>query len=345
MPEISLSDAAFDELDERGIAAYREAVHAGRYAPEHIAQSLGIPLEDADAIGQRLVHLCLLRPMPGAPDVLVPVSPDAAAANLVGPAEEQIRELQHSVSRTRDGLLSLLPAYFESRRQRNPMESFDIISDYLVVEALLKDCGDRCRTEVLTVQPGGPRPNHLLESARSITGERLARGIRVQHIYQHTVRGDLANTAYIRDVTALGAEVRTTDQLIDRMIIYDREIVFLPEQGVEGRPPGAIVVREPTLVAFLCKLYDHLWLQATPFEPDAEEHTDISDDVKWAIVKLMAQGYKDEMVARRLGMSVRTCRRHISEIMEELDATSRFQAGVNAVLSGLFPGSAPAPPT
>lgn len=158
MPDISLSDAAFDELDEKGVSAYREAVHAGRYAPDHIAQAIGIPLREAETIGQRLVHLCLLRPMPGAPDVLVPVSPDAAAANLVGPAEEQIRELQQSVSRTRDGLLALLPAYFESRRRRNPMESFDIISDYLVVEALLKDCGDRCRTEVLTVQPGGPAP-------------------------------------------------------------------------------------------------------------------------------------------------------------------------------------------
>lgn len=36
---------------------------------------------------------------------------------------------------------------------------------------------------------------------------------------------------------------------------------------------------------------------------------------------------KDEMIARRLGMSLRTCRKHIAESMETLGASSRFQAG------------------
>ncbi len=62
----------------------------------------------------------------------------------------------------------------------------------------------------------------------------------------------------------------------------------------------------------------------------------MTDDLKRSIVRLMAEGYKDEIVARRLGMSVRTCRRHIAEIMEELEATSRFQAGANAALSKLL---------
>lgn len=52
----------------------------------------------------------------------------------------------------------------------------------------------------------------------------------------------------------------------------------------------------------------------------------------------MTKGYKDEMVARRLGMSVRTCRRHIAEITEQLEATSRFQAGYNAARQELLPG-------
>ncbi|GLW03637.1 hypothetical protein Slala05_72670 [Streptomyces lavendulae subsp. lavendulae] len=36
---------------------------------------------------ETLTTLRLLRPVPGRPDALVPVSPDAAAADLVGPAE------------------------------------------------------------------------------------------------------------------------------------------------------------------------------------------------------------------------------------------------------------------
>lgn len=336
MPEKARSIPGPYELNERDISSYREAVHAGRYVLEDIAAATQLTLEEVTRAGHNLRLLRLLRPMPGEPDVLAPVSPDAAVVDLVGPSEQQIRELQQSVSEARSSLLALLPAYFESRKRRNSVEAFDLIRDISVLESMLEDCGTRCRNEILTVQPGGPRPHNLLEDARRRTLERLGRGLQVKHIYQHTVRGDLTTTAYIRDVTAAGAEVRTTDQVIDRMVIYDREIVFLPEQGVVDREPGAIVVREPTLVAFLCRLYDHLWAKATTYEPDADDTTDVSDDVKRAIIKLMSEGHKDELVARRMGMSVRTCRRHFSKIMDELGSTSRFQAGVICALSGIL---------
>ena len=54
------------------------------------------------------------------------------------------------------------------------------------------------------------------------------------------------------------------------------------------------------------------------------------------IAKLMAQGFTDEAVARKLGMSVRTCRRHIAALMGSIDAVSRFQAGVRAANTTLI---------
>ncbi len=50
---------------------------------------------------------------------------------------------------------------------------------------------------------------------------------------------------------------------------------------------------------------------------------------------MLAEGAKDEVIARRLGVSLRTCRRHIAEILETLQADSRFQAGVLAERAGL----------
>ncbi|MEU9130595.1 helix-turn-helix transcriptional regulator, partial [Kitasatospora sp. NPDC048540] len=52
------------------------------------------------------------------------------------------------------------------------------------------------------------------------------------------------------------------------------------------------------------------------------------------IMELLAAGLKDESIARRLGMSLRTTRRHIADIMEELDAASRFQAGYRFAVQG-----------
>ncbi|MFD7033102.1 hypothetical protein ACFWAR_34270 [Streptomyces sp. NPDC059917] len=336
MSESALSATGFAKLDDVDAKAYRNAVLLGRFVREEMAAALGVTIEKAASVEQRLASLNLLRPMPGEPNLLVPVSPDAAAADLVGPTENHIRDLQQSVTDVRTRMRSLLPAYFESRQQRNQAEAFDVISDVDVLQAMLDEWGDKCRTEVLSAQPGGSRPPNLLATARPKILERLHRGVRIRHLYQHTVRGDLATTAYIQAVTEGGAEVRTTDELIDRVVIYDREVAFLPEQHVVGRQPGAVVVREPTLVAFLCKVYEHLWAGATKFTPGSADSAEITDDVKRSIIRLMAQGYKDELVARRLGMSVRTCRRYISQVMLDVDATSRFQAGVNIVLSGLL---------
>ena len=41
------------------------------------------------------------------------------------------------------------------------------------------------------------------------------------------------------------------------------------------------------------------------------------------------EGLKDEAVAKKLGVSVRTVRRKIYELQQRLGADSRFQAGVS----------------
>ncbi|MFD0279535.1 hypothetical protein ACFVHB_37375, partial [Kitasatospora sp. NPDC127111] len=332
----------FAELDDLSASAYGHAVELGRFDRHAIATVLKLEEAEVNRIEQVLRLMHLLQPRPGDPNVLVPVSPDVAAADLVGPAEHQIRDLMQAVTDVRGKLLSLTPLYFEGRRLRNRFEAFDVVTDVDAIQNMLDHLGQTCRKEVLTVQPGGARPSTLLPAARKSAEGMLERGVRIQTIYQHTARSDLATKAYVRDVTALGAEIRTADQVIDRLLIYDRETAFLPVRtGDAEESTGAAIVREPTLVAFLCAVFGHLWDSATPFVYDTPKATPTTDDLKQSIIRLMARGYKDEMVARRLGMSVRTCRRHISEITEELEATSRFQAGYNVAMAGLLGKGAP----
>lgn len=330
------SSPEFAELDDVSAAAYGAAVEYGRFDRADIAERLSLTIPEVDRVEHVLRHLHLLHPMPGDPDVLVPVGPDVAVADLVGSTEHQIRDLQQAVTDVRSKLLSLMPRYFEGRRMRNRLEAFDVISDKDTIQSMINHLTQQCRKELLTVQPGGARPSPSLASARQRALNTLDRGVRIRTIYQHTARSDLATRAYVRDISAEGAEVRTADELIDRMIIYDRETVFLPERKAASKTPGAAIVREPTLVAFLCAVFEHLWDGATPFSPESQSTSSGTDDLRASIIRLMAKGYKDEMVARRLGMSVRTCRRHISEITEQLEATSRFQAGFNVARSGVL---------
>lgn len=52
------------------------------------------------------------------------------------------------------------------------------------------------------------------------------------------------------------------------------------------------------------------------------------------MTRLLAAGSTDEVVARSLGFSVRTARRIIADLMGRLQASSRFQAGAQAVAQG-----------
>lgn len=45
------------------------------------------------------------------------------------------------------------------------------------------------------------------------------------------------------------------------------------------------------------------------------------------VVRLMAAGFQDGEIAKKLGLSVRTVRRRIADLMTYLDARSRFQMG------------------
>ncbi len=52
------------------------------------------------------------------------------------------------------------------------------------------------------------------------------------------------------------------------------------------------------------------------------------------ILALLVAGAKDEVIARQLGIGVRTLRRRMQHLMTALDAETRFQAGIQASRRG-----------
>jgi DNA-binding CsgD family transcriptional regulator len=199
----------------------------------------------------------------------------------------------------------------------------------------IADAARHCRSEVVTMQPGGGRDPDELEDATPRDLAMLDRDVRMRIIYQHTARTDIATRNYVREVTARGGEIRTSNETFDRLIIFDREVAFVPHDGTD--PAAAAIVYEPTIVALFYRIFDNAWRSATVFDPGETAYGETLDDVRSTILELLAAGLKDDVIARRLGMSARTCRRHVSAIMTELGADSRFQAGVAAAHAGLLP--------
>jgi DNA-binding NarL/FixJ family response regulator len=52
------------------------------------------------------------------------------------------------------------------------------------------------------------------------------------------------------------------------------------------------------------------------------------------LLRQLLSGAKDEQIARTMGLSLRTIRRRIADLMIELGADTRFQAGAEAVRRG-----------
>jgi DNA-binding CsgD family transcriptional regulator len=142
-------------------------------------------------------------------------------------------------------------------------------------------------------------------------------------LYQHSARHHVATSEYVDRVTGSGAEVRTSPELFGRMLGFDRSLVFIPHHSIPG---GAAIIRDPSTISFLYGAFNRAWDLALPFS-DSRLSTGGLTDVQRNILRLLSEGVRDETMARRLGVSLRTCRKYVAEIFDELGAQSRFQAG------------------
>lgn len=177
--------------------------------------------------------------------------------------------------------------------------------------------------------------------ARSLAA--IERGARLRHIYQHPARYSPLIKEYLEQVPTDRLEVRTVEQTVERLIIVDRAVAFLPASADRET---ALEIRHPALITYLVRVYEVLWDQATPM---TERPPTVSPDVpitqvQRSIARLLVDGTTDEAVARRMGISVRTCRSHIAKLMQTLGASSRTHLGTLLVQSGLVePGTNPRP--
>ncbi|MFF4644518.1 LuxR C-terminal-related transcriptional regulator [Streptomyces sp. NPDC001389] len=355
VPAVDSGSAGIPGLDGAAVLLYRWTVvhaHLTRDTLARAAAETGIDdLEAARALDS-LLGACLLQELPAAPgnpDVRwQPVSPQAAASRLLADRdaalraqEEALRTQRHRIQQEQDGLAALTPVYLQARQHAFPQGTIDHLPDKFAVRTRLTDIIDSCRSEVLVSKHGGSFPVAALREALPRDLALLARGIRMRSLYQHATRFDQPTRTHAERLVAAGAQIRTLPEVLPQMIIVDQALALLP-----ARSGGALIIREPDLLAYLLDVFERDWAQATPYASGPHAAQGVSQAMKQTILVMLAKGLKDDTIARRLGISLRTCRRHVSELLETLGAHSRFEAGVIAERQGLLthhPAPAPAP--
>lgn len=133
---------------------------------------------------------------------------------------------------------------------------------------------------------------------------------------------------------SLGSRIRVTDSDFCNVLIVDRERAALWSAGPGAEPRGYLVA-EPTLLGVVHQLAVRTWHSARQLRDHLELRDGGLDAVALAVVEQLFAGAKDETAARALGVSLRTYRRYVAQLMDRFDVTTRFQLGARVRDLGL----------
>ena len=165
------------------------------------------------------------------------------------------------------------------------------------------------------------------ESAISqVVGRAVASGRRSRAIYPLRALNQVPEV--LRARIDEGEEVRVIDSMPTRLFVISGSHAVVPEPlGYSDEP--RLLVRQGALVDALTLLFELYWERSVAV-PDLT----VRVDERAFLVRQLASGAKDEQIARTLGLSLRTVRRRVADLMIELGVDTRFQAGAEAVRRG-----------
>lgn len=231
-----------------------------------------------------------------------------------------------------DALRDLIPALvveqLSSRSSRHTDVDVEVLGPQDVY-AVIRELIDGSTGDMYWLRPDQWRLERTAEADAILPGL-LAAGRRSRAIYPAAVLEEAPEV--IRSRAEKGELIRIAASVPARMVIFGEQAALIPDRWGEntGR---RLIVREHFLVAALTALFQSAWDRAIAV-PGLEASAEDDLGARRLLLHQLTRGAKDEQIARALGVSLRTVRRRVADIMEDLGATSRFQAGVEAVRRG-----------
>lgn len=320
----------FLEADTEAVRVYRSLLTNPAWTLQDVQRHTGLAEEDVRAAVDRLSDLSLLSPLTDT--TFLPMNPETILSPALRRREAEL-DAQRAHLTKHQAVVAELASDYAALGLRHTGGAEHLVG-VDAVRSRLEQLAREAVHEVCTFTPGGAVSAAGLESARPLDQESFDRGVRMRSVYLDSVRNDQPTSDYATWLTSMGGQVRTVPALPMRMIICDREVAVVPVNAEDSRQ-GALVVRYHGVVRALTELFEVVWAQGVPLgaesRPAAQNEASERDRV---LLKLLSEGMTDQGIARKLGLSVRTIRRLMSDLMKRLDAQSRFEAGAEAVRRG-----------
>jgi hypothetical protein len=298
------------------------------HAPAHeVAHDLGIDPVDATAALEVLVEIGLAR----LDDAGRPVAeaPGMVLTTMLSNAQRDIdaRRLQLDLLRTAlpsfaaDHLIGQAAGWRESPvALLQESESFYVVEDFQrTTEGEVLSCHPVVDIDVDT------------DEYHDLILRQLGDGRRMRALYPSDVVRDPRRLEYVRFWANAGEQVRLVRDVPPQIAAWGDEIALISSTWA-GEAGGKLVVRAPEIVAVVRALFELHWARGLPLARADRARQGPDSDV----LELLGMGAKDDDIAQQLGVSLRTARRRVADTLADLGATTRFQAGMEAVRRGLM---------
>lgn len=318
----SVPDAADPErtLAALGLSAdaehvYRALLRAADDEPHGLAAIAGISAPRARRAAAELEGAGLITRRPGRPVRYVPAAPGTAVEALILRRENELDACRQVAAQ-------LAEQYRSSARSEIASQVIEVIKDREVIFGRYVQILTVVQREVLMFD----KPPYVGPAENPFELDALRRGVTWRGIYSPDgLYPDRMEE--IRRWEQNGEQARVHPDVPVKLLIADRSIALLPltTRDEPDSADMAILIHPCALLDTLALLFDSFWAQGVPLSrPGAAEPPRMEQD----LLRLLAAGYKDEAIARQLGVSSRTVARRLTEIMREHRASTRFQLGL-----------------
>ncbi|MEF2529467.1 MULTISPECIES: helix-turn-helix transcriptional regulator [Streptomyces] len=285
---------------------------------------------DVSCAQARLCELGLLYPTER--KTLIPADPAIAVDRLT---DLRLRELHSELQEVTRSRYLVAELSEEQSPTLAAQQSVERMEDVAQIRSRIDDLAFFAREEILSVEPYTALTPENIEHSRPLDMRCLRRGIQIRNVVLKEALDDPLTVGYLRELTAKGAQIRAAEDLSERMLVYDRRTALVPIDP-EDTSRGALVAQETGLVSGILALFEKIWGQATDLSAiiadAAGEDCRPGElaDTEREVLRSMCHVGKDEIGARQLGMSVRTYRRHVADLLRTLGASSRPHAALLA---------------
>ncbi|WP_033825541.1 helix-turn-helix transcriptional regulator [Kitasatospora sp. MBT63] len=319
-------------LDTISETVYRIMLTDPRAELAEVAAAADLSVAQVRGALDRLAELSLIRPSWEDSGQIRPVSPEIGLEVLLARQQAELAAHQRRIETSRVAALQLIAEHAESR-PHEPTAGVEQLVGLDRIRDRLTDLSRQVEREVCAFVPGQGLSEDNIAAARPLDEQLLGRGVGMRIVVLDAMRNHAGTMAYVRDLVELGAQVRTAGALPVRMTLIDQRLAVIPVDP-ECSGAAAVVLEGLGAVKALHALFDQVWREASPVGPKRPCNAQGLTGQEMETLRMLVAGHTDQVIAKRLGVSVRTAGRLASDLMRRLSADSRFQAGYELAQTG-----------